>query len=69
MAQGKGVGRSLVKYVEGLAKSKGCYLIKTDTTENAKSVPWKAYGFWKKMSVKKILEKDYLPSMILGVFP
>ena len=23
--------------------------VTTDTTENAKGVPWKAYGFWKKI--------------------
>jgi len=37
--QGKGIGRALVAYVEGIAKSKGCYLMKTDTTENADGVP------------------------------
>ena len=47
--QGKGVGRALVEYVEGLAKSRGFDVITTDTTENAKGVPWKAYGFWKRM--------------------
>jgi len=47
--QGKGVGRSLVEYVEDLAKSRGMDVITTDTTENAEGVPWKAYGFWRKM--------------------
>ena len=47
--QGKGVGRALVEYIEDLAKSRGMDVITTDTTENAKGVPWKAYGFWKKM--------------------
>jgi len=47
--QGKGVGRALVEYIEDLAKSRGMDVITTDTTENAKRVPWKAYGFWKKM--------------------
>ena len=50
--QGKGVGRALVEYVEGLAKSRGFDVITTDTTENAKGVPWKAYGFWMKMGYK-----------------
>ena len=44
--QGKGIGRALVAYVEVVAKSKGCYLMKTDTAENADGVPWRAYGFW-----------------------
>jgi len=44
--QGKGIGRALVAYVEDMAKSKGCYLMKTDTTENADGVPWKSYSFW-----------------------
>ena len=47
--QGKGVGRALVEYVEELAKSRGFYVLKTDTTENAEGVPWKAYGFWRRM--------------------
>ena len=48
-AQGKGVGRALVEYLEELAKSRGFLVITTDTTENAEGVPWKAYGFWRKM--------------------
>jgi len=47
--RGKGIGRALVAYVEHVARSKGCRLMKTDTTENAKGVPWKAYGFWIRM--------------------
>ena len=47
--QGKGVGRALVEYVEKLVKSRGFNFITTDTTENANGIPWKAYGFWKKM--------------------
>lgn len=46
-----------VEYVEELAKSKGFDVITTDTTENAKGVPWKAYGFWKKMGYKDIGER------------
>lgn len=55
--QRKGVGRALVEYVEQLAKSRGMDIIKTDTTENAKGVPWKAYGFWKKMGYKDAGER------------
>jgi ribosomal protein S18 acetylase RimI-like enzyme len=47
--QGKGIGRALVTYTEGIAKAKGCYLMKTDTTENVVGVPWKSYGFWIRM--------------------
>ena len=47
--QGKGVGRALVEYLEEMAKSRGLSVITTDTTENAEGVPWKAYGFWRKM--------------------
>ena len=47
--QGKGVGRALVEYVEALAKSRGYDILRTDTTENAEGVPWKSYGFWRKM--------------------
>jgi ribosomal protein S18 acetylase RimI-like enzyme len=47
--QRKGIGRALVAYAEGMAKSKGCQLMKTDTTESADGVPWKSYGFWIKM--------------------
>ncbi len=47
--RGKGVGRALVEFVEELAKSRGFSVLKTDTTENAEGVPWRAYGFWRKM--------------------
>jgi GNAT superfamily N-acetyltransferase len=47
--QGKGVGRALVEHIEDLAKSRGMDVVTTGTTENARGVPWKAYGFWKKM--------------------
>jgi ribosomal protein S18 acetylase RimI-like enzyme len=47
--RGKGVGRALVEYVEELAISRGLSVMKTDTTENAEGVPWKAYDFWKRM--------------------
>jgi GNAT superfamily N-acetyltransferase len=50
--QGKGVGSALVEYVERLAKSRGMDIIATDTTENSLGVPWKAYGFWKRMGYK-----------------
>ena len=52
--QGKGIGRALVEYVEKLAKSRGFSCITTDTTENEKGVPWKAYGFWKRMGYNDI---------------
>lgn len=48
----KGIGGVLVKYVEKLAKSRGFDIITTDTTENVNGIPWKAYGFWKKMGYK-----------------
>ena len=47
--QGKGVGRTLVEYVETLAKCRGINVVKTDTTENVEGIPWKSYGFWRKM--------------------
>ena len=47
--QGKGVGRALVGYVEELARSRGFSVLRTDTTENAQGVPWRAYVFWRKM--------------------
>jgi len=55
--QGKGAGRALVAYVEDIAKSKGCYLIKTDTTENTDGVPWKSYGFWIRMGYEDTGER------------
>ena len=55
--RGKGVGRALVEYVEEVAKSRGVYVIKTDTTENANGVPWKAYGFWRRMGYKDTGER------------
>jgi len=47
--QGKGIGKALVEYVERLAKSRGYDVMKIDTTENVEGVPWKAYGFWRKL--------------------
>ena len=55
--QGKGVGRALVEYVEKLAKSRGYNVIRTDTTENAEGVPWKAYGFWRAMGYEDTGER------------
>jgi ribosomal protein S18 acetylase RimI-like enzyme len=55
--QGKRIGRALVAYVEGVAKSKGCYLMKTATTENADGVPWKSYGFWIRMGYEDTGER------------
>ena len=43
--QGKGIGRTLVNYLEDLAKSLGMTVITTDTIENARGIPWKACGF------------------------
>lgn len=45
----KGIGRAIVVYVENVAKSNGCRLMKTDTTENSAGVPWNAYNFWLKI--------------------
>ena len=55
--QGKGIGRALVEYVEELARSRGFSVLKTDTTENALGIPWKAYGFWKKMGYEDTGER------------
>jgi len=55
--QGKGIGRALVMYVEGLAKSKGCHFMRTDTTENVGGVPWKSFGFWIKMGYEDVGER------------
>jgi len=55
--RGKGIGRSLVEYVEHIAEARSCSLMKTDTTENAKRVPWKAYSFWIRMGYKDTGER------------
>lgn len=55
--QRKGIGSALVAHVESIAKAKGCYLMKTDTTENASGVPWKAYSFWTKMGYENTGER------------
>lgn len=47
--QGRGICGSLFEYVECLALSRGISSIGIDTTENSKSVAWKAYSFWIKM--------------------
>ena len=55
--QGKGIGRALVEYIERLAKSRGFDIITTDTTENAQGIPWKAYGFWKRIGYEDTGER------------
>jgi len=55
--QGKGVGRALVTYAEGVAKSQECYLMKTDTTENANGVAWRSYNFWLRMGYEDTGER------------
>jgi ribosomal protein S18 acetylase RimI-like enzyme len=55
--QGKGVGRALVEHVEALAKSRGINVVRTDTTENAKGVPWNSFGFWRKMGYEDTGER------------
>lgn len=55
--QRKGVGRTLVSYVERVAKSAGINVMKTDTTENAAGMLWKSYAFWTKMGYKETGER------------
>ena len=55
--QGRGIGRALVEYVEALAKYRGCDVIRTDTTENIEGVPWKSYGFWRRMGYEDTKER------------
>jgi len=55
--QRKGIGRTLVEHIEGIAKANGRSLMKTDTTESAQGVPWKSYGFWTKMGYKDTGER------------
>jgi ribosomal protein S18 acetylase RimI-like enzyme len=55
--QGKGIGRALVAHVENIARAKGYYSMKTDTTESAKGIPWKSYGFWIKIGYKDTGER------------
>ena len=55
--QGRGIGKALVEYVEILAKSRGFHIIKTDTTENSKGTPWRAYGFWISMGYEDTGER------------
>ena len=51
--QQKGIGRALVTHVENIALANGRSLMKTDTTENAKGIPWKSYGFWIKNRIQR----------------
>ena len=51
------VGKTLVEYVERIAKSRGFDTITTDTTENARGVAWKAYGFWKRIGYEETGER------------
>ena len=55
--QRRGIGKSLVCYIEKIAKARGCLTIKTDTTQNAEGVPWDSYSFWIKMGYKDTGER------------
>lgn len=66
--QNKGVGRALVEYVENLARTRGFSMIGTDTTENSEGVPWKAYGFWRKMGYID-RGREFLRNMVSGLSP
>jgi N-acetylglutamate synthase-like GNAT family acetyltransferase len=44
--QGQGVGRSLVQYIENMAKERGLKRLVTGTSIDREGKPWKAYGFW-----------------------
>jgi ribosomal protein S18 acetylase RimI-like enzyme len=55
--QREGVGKALVAFAESMAESKGCCLMKTDTTENAEGVAWKSYGFWTNLGYKDTGER------------
>lgn len=55
--QRKGVGRALVTYAEEIAKSQECYMMKTDTTENANGVPWRSYNFWLRLGYEDTGER------------
>ncbi|HTY75737.1 MAG TPA: GNAT family N-acetyltransferase [Candidatus Nanoarchaeia archaeon] len=55
--QGMGIGKALVGYIEDAARSKGCSVMKTDTTENVNGVPWRSYEFWIKMGYEDFGER------------
>jgi len=55
--QRRGVGRALVEYVENVAATTEHFTMKTDTTENAKGIPWKSYGFWTRLGYKDTGER------------
>jgi len=44
--QQQGIGRTLVQYVERIARERGVKLLKTGTSIDEEGEPWKAYGFW-----------------------
>ncbi len=53
----KGEGGVHVTYAEAIAKSRECYLMKTNTTENANDVPWRSYNFWLREGYEDIEER------------
>lgn len=55
--QRKGIGKSLVEYVEKVAVASRCFCIRTDTTENTEGVPWKSYGFRTRMGYEDTGER------------
>jgi ribosomal protein S18 acetylase RimI-like enzyme len=45
--QGKGIGKALVGFVEGLARNLGKHYITLGTSRNTRTgKPWKSYSFW-----------------------
>ena len=44
--QGQGIGRTLIKHIEKVAKEKGINSLVTGTSINKDGKPWKAYSFW-----------------------
>jgi len=44
--QGRGVGRTLVDYIEKVARERGVKRLVTGTSLNSEGEPWRAYGFW-----------------------
>ncbi len=67
--QGRGVGKQMVEFVEGLARERRKRAVTLGTSKNSEGVPWKSLPWWKARGyrVTHEEEKDWTRSIGPGV--
>ncbi len=56
--QGRGVGRTLVQFVEATARSQGKRAVTLGTSRNAAGVPWKSLSWWEARGYRIVGEEE-----------